>query len=368
MGSIKKERDYSFDAIRGFCMFLIPFQHYLSAREGFHYDGLEGYLYFVIDIFVMQMFFFLSGYFSKKPERGREIAVKSLLWPLLVVEAGFAMLVVLGFDAHVSLYRPPFTMWFLLTLFYFRMFHKNYIKIPHIFGIVFVLGMFIGTIPFINRDFAISRSISWMPYFLLGYYCQPEHLKKIRSLKWWQTLGILVGLLIAVFLFMRYVPFDSYGAVTMADCNAVLGINWWQSALMHVILFPVSILFGIVLLNTFRNKKSIWTFFGQNTMPIYIFHLGMKYAIMHRGAGFGFFEVPAHDSIPYILYVLLLAFVTSVVLASPVGATLYDIFFVKSYDLLFLFGRKVLVPIGAACEKVWLLLAPKTEKPDAERE
>lgn len=103
-------------------------------------------------------------------------------------------------------------------------------------------------------------------------------------------------------------------------------------------------------------------------MPIYIFHLGMKYAIMHRGAGFGFFEVPAHDSIPYILYVLLLAFVTSVVLASPVGATLYDIFFVKSYDLLFLFGRKVLVPIGAACEKVWLLLAPKTEKPDAERE
>jgi hypothetical protein len=27
----------------------------------------------------------------------------------------------------------------------------------------------------------------------------------------------------------------------------------------------------------------------------------------------------------------------------------------------------VLVPIGAACEKVWLLLAPKTEKPDAER-
>ena len=78
------------------------------------------------------------------------------------------------------------------------------------------------------------------------------------------------------------------GAVTMADCNAVLGINWWQSALMHVILFPVSILFGIVLLNTFRNKKSIWTFFGQNTMPIYIFHLGMKYAIMHRGAGFGF--------------------------------------------------------------------------------
>ena len=65
MGSIKKERDYSFDAIRGFCMFLIPFQHYLSAREGFHYDGLEGYLYFVIDIFVMQMFFFLSGYFSK---------------------------------------------------------------------------------------------------------------------------------------------------------------------------------------------------------------------------------------------------------------------------------------------------------------
>ena len=31
----------------------------------------------------------------------------------------------------------------------------------------------------------------------------------------------------------------------------------------------------------------------------------------------------------------------------------------KSYDLLFLFGRKVLVPIGAAAEKVLLRFAPR---------
>lgn len=361
MGTIK-QRDYSFDAIRGFCMFLVPFQHYMSAQDGFNYNGLEGYIYFVTDIFIMQVFFFLSGYFSKKPERGRQIAVKALLWPILVVQTGLFVLTLLGLNITIHLYRPPYALWFLLSLFYFRMFHKNYIKIPHLFGIVFVLGLFVGMVPFLTRDFAISRTISWMPYFLLGYYCQPAHIEKIRSLKIWQTLGILAGLLAGVYAFMKYVPFDSYGAVMMATTNEIQRITWYENIILHIALLPVSMLFLVVLLNLFKNKRDkrgFWAWIGQNTMPIYIFHLAGKYIIIHYGASAGLFALPPHDSILYILYLLGLGFVTSVVLASKPFAWLYEIGFVKSYDWFIAGCRAVLCPIGAAAESLMRLFLPK---------
>ena len=56
---LQKKRDYSFDAVRGFCMFLIPLQHFLAADKPFVYGSVGGYLYLVIDLFVMQVFFFL---------------------------------------------------------------------------------------------------------------------------------------------------------------------------------------------------------------------------------------------------------------------------------------------------------------------
>ncbi len=365
MGQTLKKRDFSFDAIRGFCMFLVPFQHYMSAQEGFNYDGLEGYIYFITDVFIMQVFFFLSGYFSKKPERGREIAVKALLWPIIVVQAGLFVLTLIGFDLTLYPYRPPYAMWFLLSLFYFRMFHKDYIKIPHIFGIVFVLGLFVGMVPFLTRDFAISRSISWMPYFLLGYYCQPAHIEKIRSLKLWQTLSILAGLLAGIWAFMKYVPFDAYWAVMMATTNEIQEITWYENIIMHIALLPVSMLFLVVLLNLFKHsqdKFGFWAWIGQNTMPIYIFHLAGKFIIIHYGASAGLFPLPAHDTWLYILYLLALAFATSVILASKPFAWLYDVGFVKSYDWFCTICRVVLQAVGKGAEKVMCAFLPGSLK------
>ena len=120
-------------------MFLIPLQHFLAADKPFVYGSVGGYLYLVIDLFVMQVFFFLSGYFSKNAARGRQIAAGSLLWPVIVMWLACGLVRVAGFAIPIRLYRPPYAMWFLLCLFYYRMFQTAYLKIPHLAGVVFVL-------------------------------------------------------------------------------------------------------------------------------------------------------------------------------------------------------------------------------------
>ena len=354
-----KERDYSFDAIRGFCMFLIPFQHFFEADAAHCYHSWEGYIYFTIDLFVMQAFFFLSGYFSKKPERGREIAVKALLWPLLMTYP-FFMLVqfVIGVDLKFNVFAPPFAMWFLLCLFYYRMFHQNYIKIKHILGIVFVLGLFVGMIPSLNATLSLARAINWMPYFLLGYYCTGEQLEKVRSLKWWQTAALAASLLVGIYLFMQYVPFRHYGAVQMSTSNYVSEISWWTGMLIHLAVFVTGVAFLVVLFNVFKNKKGYWSFIGQHTMPIYIFHIVIFHLIGKLGLGFGLFTPPAYDTPLYLLYVLVLAFAVTTILATKPFNWLYEVIFSKSYDAFIYCFRKIAEPVGGAVEKVLRKVCP----------
>ena len=250
----------------------------------------------------MQAFFFLSGYFSKKPERGREIAVKALLWPLLMTYPFFMIIqFVIDYDLKFNILQPPFAMWFLLCLFYYRMFHKDYIKIKHLFGIVFLLSLVVGVIP------SFSATLSFK----------------------------------------------------------MAGISWWSNIIVHLAVFVVSIAFMIVLFNVFGNKKGYWSYIGQHTMPIYIFHIVIFHLICRNGLGFGLFTPPAYDTPLYLLYVLVLAAVVTTVLATPPFVWLYDVIFGKSYDLFIKCFHRFAEPAGAAVEKALLAVWPfKTDRAD----
>ena len=63
MGEVK-QRDYVFDALRGLCMWSIPISHFTRMAGHFSQASLSGVVYITINVFVMQAFIFLSGYFS----------------------------------------------------------------------------------------------------------------------------------------------------------------------------------------------------------------------------------------------------------------------------------------------------------------
>lgn len=178
MGEIK-QRDYVFDTLRGLCMWSIPISHFTRVAGHFSHASLGGVVYITINVFVMQAFMFLSGYFSKKPDRSREIAFKTFLWPY-ILSIFFFYGVRQLFWGNATLYfdMAPFAMWFMFTLFLYKVFQKNYIKIPHFFAITFVLYLVAGCLPFLTEFMSLGRVISYFPFFFLGYYCTPEHIAK----------------------------------------------------------------------------------------------------------------------------------------------------------------------------------------------
>ncbi|MGN0712830.1 MAG: acyltransferase family protein, partial [Anaerovoracaceae bacterium] len=179
-----KQRDYMFDTFRGLLMWSIPISHFTRVAGHFSQGSLSGIIYITINVFVMQAFVFLSGYFSKKPDRARETAFHTFLWPyLLCIPFFYCVRHIIWGNAHLYLDLPPFALWYLFALFFYRFFLKDYIKIPYVFEISMLVYLFAGQVPFFSDTWALGRMVSYFPFFLLGYYCDKDTLKRIRSLK-----------------------------------------------------------------------------------------------------------------------------------------------------------------------------------------
>ena len=83
VGETIKQRDYMFDTFRGLLMWSIPISHFTRVAGHFSQASLGGVVYITINVFVMQAFVFLSGYFSKKPDRSKETSFHTFMWPYL---------------------------------------------------------------------------------------------------------------------------------------------------------------------------------------------------------------------------------------------------------------------------------------------
>lgn len=359
MGEVK-QRDYVFDTFRGLCMWSIPISHFTRMAGHFSHDSLGGVVYITINVFVMQAFMFLSGYFSKKPEKSRKIAFQTFLWPyILSIFFFYGVRRLLWGSATLYFDRPPFAMWFMLALFLYKVFQKNYIKIPHFFGISVAAYLTAGCIPFLGEDFSLGRIVSYFPFFFLGYACTPEHIEKIKSLKKWQC-AVLGTVLIGISVWLAYglleIPVEWY---LMRRPGAEIGVSWYADILMRLLLAVLGILWIVLMFNILPGKDNYLAYVGRNTMPVYILHLVVRQWIKKHGITMGLFALPAAGTPLYYVLVFGLASLCVVVFSSKPISKAYDFVVDGLYTVFMRFVKNLLLPPFAALEKLLALCGAK---------
>lgn len=318
----KKQRDYMFDTFRGLLMWTIPISHFTRVAGHFSQGSLSGIIYITINVFVMQAFVFLSGYFSKKPDRARETAFHTFLWPyLLCIPFFYCVRYVIWGNAHLYLDIPPFALWYLFALFFYRFFLKNYIIIPYILEISLLVYLFAGQVPFFSDTWALGRMVSYFPFFLIGYYCNGDTLKRLRSLKkehcW--ALGIVLMACSCILAFcVKQLPVGFYLLKSPA-CE--LGIPWYWDILGRIIVFALACGWIILMVNILPNKMNYVAYVGMNTMPVYIFHLIVRYLVKKYTIFFG--VLPENWVVYYGMIFVLASLCVFVFSSKPV---------VKGYD------------------------------------
>ena len=359
MGEQIKQRDYMFDTFRGLLMWSIPLSHFTRVAGNFHQDSLSGVIYITINVFVMQAFVFLSGYFSKKPDRSKETSFHTFMWPYLLGIPFFYLVRLLIFGhANWNLDQPPFALWYLWALFFYRYFTKEWMKIPYILELSIVVYLLAGQIPFLTGVLGLGRMVSYFPFFVMAFYCTGDQLKKLQCLKKWHCwlLGaVLLGISCVLAFCVPQLPVGFYLLKTTA---ANLGIPWYWDIFGRLMVLFLAWGWIILMVNILPSKKNYLAYVGMNTMPIYILHLIVRYLIKVHGIGFGVVE--ADNPVVYYLLIIGLASLCAVVFSSKPVAAVYD-FVVEGTWKIFLWAlgmiEKLLalvhIPVNAV--KEWAL-------------
>ena len=265
--------NYFIDNLKVILIFLVVFGH-LIERYIDSNNTLMG-LYMFIYTFHMPLFIFISGFLSKNINKSKKTFFKNLLVPYVVLNViWYSLAYLYTGKTNIPILYPGWTLWFLLSLFFWRVSLKYLVKIKYILPISFILGLLVGLIPN-GSILSFSRTIVYLPYFLLGYYADLRKIHNISNKVNINVGGAIIG--VAIFLFISLLISENnlidykflYGSYSYSELN----INIISGIIYRLLLYIGSILLSLFICEITPIKKTFYSSIGKSTMYIYTFHV-----------------------------------------------------------------------------------------------
>lgn len=268
-----REREYKFDNIRCFMIFLVIFGHLLEGIP----SAVGQDIYRVIYSFHIPVLIFISGYFS---EFNRYKIASSLMYPYVVFQALYTIFnsVLNHVQMDLQFTIPLWILWYLLVLIFYNLLIP-FIDSRNFAARIFVLAgsvgisLLSGYYTDIGYYMTMSRFFTFAPYFIAGYYLgHPVGRQVTPVTKYFSKGGMKLFLLFLVSIFACYVKLNTgfskyvlYGAYSYLDGVYSSGIK-----LMLMVISSVWIIFFLVV--TPNVKIPVLSAAGGNTLAVFLLH------------------------------------------------------------------------------------------------
>lgn len=300
-----KSRNYFLDNYKSFLILLVVIGHFIEPC--YTNNVFLIILKWVIFSFHMPAFIFISGYFSKK-DMGLEKLIQKLVIPYFIFELLYYFLYVFVIHKETGLYfnRPKFSLWYLMSLFFWRIATPYFKRLPGNLFIAITGGLLIGFTQ-LGNFFSIPRTLFFYPFFLAGYYFQESWFDTVR--RHWKafTIGLAAtaGLLGGWVLLsgQELTPFIFYGRYSYADMGLTNGVG----LLVRLVCYVISFLAIFAVCVIIPRKKHFYSILGVRTMSIYLFH-GLVYSILKDGHVLKEVNTPL-ETVLLLVFCILLTFV-----------------------------------------------------------
>ena len=171
------DRNLYLDNLKAILIFFVVLGHFAHLNRRILIFGVMNN---IIYSFHMPLFIFVSGYLSKKIDRQRKEEITQILYTYLVFVISyliFTKLTSLGWGSYY-IFNTVDQNWYLLGIFFWRLFlpyFKLFQSKTSIMASV-LIAILIGFYKDFGSFFALYRVIYFMPFFLLGYYCDDINL------------------------------------------------------------------------------------------------------------------------------------------------------------------------------------------------
>jgi fucose 4-O-acetylase-like acetyltransferase len=279
-------KDIKLSNTKGVLIFLVVFGHLIAPYDAYNL------IYLFIYSFHMPLFILLTGYFAKHVNLKKVANFLMILLPFHVLYRGFLALINPEDPFDLRLQVPYYHLWYMLaTIFWYLIaigINKSPLKnvnkaviVAACFligtGIKFIAGPFEAFMvkynsEFISNTFSYMRTLSFLPFFFLGFYLSEENMRRLyRSLKGNKLIPLLTAAGVIAYL--------SFANITNEEkiFKGNYGIERLDGSLLsrtgHILIAVlIAVLICYVLLNMIPDKVCFLTKWGDRTLRIFLFH------------------------------------------------------------------------------------------------
>lgn len=327
------QKDFSISNVKGLLIFLVVFGHFIEL-----YSGTFKNIYLLIYAVHMPLFVLISGYLSKRPSLKKAVNFLVLFFIFQFIYGLYYKSV--NPNLPVQFTVPYFHLWYLISmagwmllLLAIRLFTSLKAKIL-LFTCLALAGIFSRQLldqllpllsPYLGNvtsyHLSIQRTFTFLPLFLLGYYMDKNNFEKAKTLfKRWKGLAVLL-VVVSVLLVISYFPSNwealFKGAVSYRAVNDYQPIAWQKGIMLGLAHLIISFLLALVILNVSKNKPTLLTRWGNNSLPIYLFHpfglfIYQKFLAVH---------VAALNSATILAAIFIISLAITAALSSPIIQT-----------------------------------------------
>lgn len=262
-----------FNNAKFFLINLIIFGHFIE--EIIEFNALAKSIYFFVYIFHIPSFVIISGFFSTSLLSLNQIKkyVYSILIPYLIFQSIFSILIWNGSDfvnTKLTLFWPHNVLWYLLSLFCWRLLlsFSYKVNIYVLITISLLICILSGYFDFINRFLSLSRTLCFLPFFILGYYFKINNRKYLQLIPKHYALLILIASFFIPILFPQISIHWLFG-----DCSyQKLSQPEWYAFLYRIAILCFELIVSISFLSLIPTLSNKFSNLGRNTMYAFIFH------------------------------------------------------------------------------------------------
>lgn len=286
-----KLREARYCNLKLFLIFLVIYGHLIEPR--IWESDILMVQYRWIYLIHMPLFSFLSGLFINRIQDCRAQLVR--IFPLYILLQTVAVLIGNGMVKPLT---PWWHLWYLLSYctwlcfawLWFR-FGKGKCKL-FILICSIIIGCIAGLVPYIGREFSLSRTLVFFPYFWIGVIFKPsfnwEKLRLVGILAFATALVIMfyVGNEIPVVFLYQASPYESKKGITL-----------------RLICYLLGGLLGLFLLGFSPTRRLPFSKMGANTMFAYVIHAPIVLCLRELNVPWQFNIVFAVIFL-YVMYVL----------------------------------------------------------------
>lgn len=273
------KRDYAFDFLKGFLIVLVVFGHSL---EMISLSGVYEIIRVQIYAFHMPLFVFISGYFSKNTDKTVSKAFVNLLIPYFILNSLWILLHYSSLSHNIFI--PQYAFWYFFSLFFWRISIKSLSEVKGLLLISVIIGLYAGLYSQIGVAFSLSRTLTFFPFFILGFLTNKKQIEKIRSINKAVPI-LLLAALIAVTAILNIKNIIPYSAYELKDSYKVLKQSTAHGIISRLLIYAFAFLYIFAFTAIAPNKENALSRLGKKTITVYAlssFVIYFCYVILYK--------------------------------------------------------------------------------------